>query len=40
MRGHDPTRDAIFVFFDRDGKELLKKSAADLFEAEDKVFYF
>lgn len=38
MRVHDATGDAIFVIFDRDGKELLNKEAAELFEAEDKVY--
>lgn len=40
MRVHDATGDGVFVIFDRDGKELLNKSAADLFEAEDKVCLF
>lgn len=37
VRVKDVTRNAVFVIFYKDGVHLLNKSAAELFELEDKV---
>lgn len=35
----DVTGDTVFVIFDNVGRVLLNRTAAELFEAEDKVVY-
>lgn len=40
VRVHDGTGNAIFVIFHRDGAFLFNKTAAELFEIEDKVCSF
>lgn len=40
VRVHDSTRESIFVIFQRDACALFNKTAAEMFEEEDKVYLF
>lgn len=39
VRVFDHTGNAIFVIFDREGKFLFNKSASEMYEVEDKVYF-